>query len=262
MAAKEASDVDATAKQIWNALLTKCGDSHYYAGSLFNSQGDLRGLVPATKPHQTEYKSARFAIVPIKLTEAQKLNGVEYIGRISMVSSVYRTKINDKWSAWVDGPAGRNVQEKEDIWNHVMQDFMGDGLGMGTGGAMALKIAKIKGQWVVARQGAQGQMVMGDKFFALAQIAPHTLRYDCKTGASNQPGSQAPAEGERLQTTNGHATLQNAMAPVRDPKKGIGFIRITPDELALFKTFSGFPRGAALTPEDRAKRNALLPAMS
>ncbi len=248
------TEAEATAKQLWDTLLTKCGDSYFYAGSPFDASGSLTMLqAPNRQPRATEFKGAQFALVPVEMSQAQRLNGIEYIGQMTMVSAAFRTGAGGNWGAWIDGPAGRVVRNGDDIVAGALGDFAGDAFDMGGGGLIPLKIVKAKGVWAVARGSSVGVTVGGDKFFAVAKIGPYTNKYDCAAAAIIP--SEAQAAGQKAQA-EAAAARQKAraeeFAPVKDQRKGIGFIVLTQDELAVLKKIAAMQRGGVRAPADRA----------
>src|SRR5579871_4341930 len=66
--AAPASEGEAIASRIWTKLLTRCGDSYFYAGSMFDGQGMLAD-VQVGHTNVIEFKGVTFHIVPIRVTD-------------------------------------------------------------------------------------------------------------------------------------------------------------------------------------------------
>lgn len=263
----EKAEAEATAKQLWDVLLTKCGDSYFYAGSPFDASGNLTILQAQNRqPQATEFKGARFALVPLEMSQAQQLNGIEYIGQMTMVSAAFRTGAGGNWGAWMDGPAGRVFRSGEDVADAALGDFVGDAFDMGGGGLISIKIVKAKGVWEVARGSSIGAMVGGDEFFTAAKIAPYTNKYDCATAAIIPSEVQAAAQKAQAKAAAARQAALEAdqkaraedITPVKNQKKGIGFIVLTPSELALAQDFADLRRWGELSPLGRARYSELL----
>ena len=77
------------ARQYWDQLLTKCGDSYYLV---------VRGRL-------TEFKDIVFRTNPQTLLRADRMNGFQWRGSAEMRSEVHRIQ-DDKgaWGPWYDGP--------------------------------------------------------------------------------------------------------------------------------------------------------------
>lgn len=91
------AEADNLAKQYWDSGLSKCGEFHY-------GRTWIRiGLPVADVIFQ--YKDLEIETKPGKITEADKLNGIEWKGTSYLKPSAYRycdykTK---KWTAWRNG---------------------------------------------------------------------------------------------------------------------------------------------------------------
>jgi hypothetical protein len=85
------------AQRFWAERFTKCGDSYY--GVIFDA-------VSLTK-RICEYKNVNFSVTADKLTEADKLNGVEWQGRAYMKWTLIRCfgepLKEGQWTKWQDG---------------------------------------------------------------------------------------------------------------------------------------------------------------
>ena len=114
------------ARQYWDSVLNKCGDS-YYAGQ----PGGL-----------TEYKEVAFGIVPEMLSPADQMNGIQWKGDALMAPRVYRGQEDNGqggWRLWKDGP--KDGPTKEAL---ARQDK----------GLRRLHMQKKTGQWFVIEKGA------------------------------------------------------------------------------------------------------------
>lgn len=181
-AAAEAAEPAMVAQRIWAKLLTHCGETWFYSGSAFDGEGMLGGTMMA---EFIEYRGVRFNLVPVRVTDADQLNGVTYRARISMIAHVYRSGSE----AWSDGPDMR-PRDTDEILGRAIGDANADMFGMGTSGAIALDIVKFKGRWVVARTSTtvDGMLGMGGHFIDVDKfIAARRASYSCKTGAVEQP---------------------------------------------------------------------------
>ncbi|MGO9545735.1 MAG: hypothetical protein ACLPPF_13200 [Rhodomicrobium sp.] len=258
------AEAEGVAKKVWDTLLMKCGDDYYYAGSFFDQLGNLRALTgPVKSNHVTEFKGAKFTVSPLDLSEAQKLNGVEFIGRIAMISSAFRTGQGGKWNVWSDGPAGRVMRNGDDIWNSVIGDMAGDGLGLGAGGMMGFRLVKIKGVWALSREDSTGMSVTGYKYFDIPKIGDYTNRYDCASSAILAPGVKDGGRAQAALAAQG-SRQAGEMAPIRDPRKGIAFLLLSDEDVSLLKTYASLmrvmreTRGAPADPAERGRRSQIV----
>jgi hypothetical protein len=179
------SEPATVAHRVWDALLTRCGESWFYAGSAFDGAGMLSDVQTG---HQSliEYRGVRFNMVPIRITDAQRANGLQYNVRISMIAHLYR----EGGGQWQDGPDLR-PRNTDDILGQVLGQANSDMFDMGGAGAMALEIAKFKGLWAVTRSSTTSTdtLAFGSKFFTVDQIAAAKVaRYSCAKGEVVVPG--------------------------------------------------------------------------
>ena len=247
VACSDSSNDEATgeANKIWAKLLTQCDDSHFYAGSVFDAGGMLASLGAGRVRSLLEYKKVAFNVVPIPITDAEKLNGFENHVRITMVSDVYR----EQGGAWRDGP-NRQARNANDILTSVIQQAGNDAGQMGTGGAMAFDLMKVKGEWAVARSSTtmSGPLSLGTSYYVVPKILDARMaKYDCEKAAvisppptpeeialgASQKTSAAAKANQQVTTGAARAAAWNAeKALIRDPQKGIAFAKVADNELA------------------------------
>lgn len=178
------SETASVTQRLWSALLTRCGDTYFYAGSVFDGSGMLSNVEVG---HQKvmEFRGVRFHSVPIRVTDAERANGLTYRARISMIAHLYREG-DDQWQ---DGPdlRPRNV---DDIFGQVLSQANGNFFDMGGGGAMALELLKFKGEWVVTRSSTDfsGSLGSNDNYYDVDKlVALRVARYSCQQAAVIPP---------------------------------------------------------------------------
>lgn len=190
---KDQQEAEGVSDQLWDRLLSHCGESYFYAGSAFDKDG-AKEFWHLYKPvHDlVEFIDVQFAIVPIPVTSAEHLNGSGTRARITMLSGTFRLRNQGKWGEWIDGPETPE-RSAGDMDKRIKRNDENDStFGMGTGGAMALEIRKEKGEWLVARQSAStsgyGLMLGEPHFVKLSQFLADTApKYDCKKAAIVAP---------------------------------------------------------------------------
>ena len=185
--AAPASEADVVAQKIWGKILTHCGESEFYAGSVFDDTGMVslgaRGEI-------YEYRGLKFNAVPIRVTDAERLNGLSAHARVTMQAHIYRTKDG----AWRDGPDMR-PRNTSDMLSNAFRDIDGDNGEFGSGGAMALDLMKLKGVWVVGRGSIilSGPVSSSSRYFYVDKlIATPAGRYSCAKGAFEPPPPPPP----------------------------------------------------------------------
>lgn len=175
-----ATDASVVAQRLWGKLLNRCGESAFYAGSVFDSAGMI-SRVPGSRPRTMEFRGMRFNAVPITISPAERLNGVASRTRITMLAQVYR-EVGERWS---DGPAFQ-PRNTEDILGRAIGMGNADMFDMGTSGVMALELVKYQGKWFVSRSSASraGSISFsGGTFYEVDKvIAAPAARYDCQSG--------------------------------------------------------------------------------
>jgi hypothetical protein len=170
----------AVAQQLFGKILTKCGESYFYAGSGFDYDG-LLGASANKNPQKTEYRGVRFTQVPIRVTESDRLNGIEARARVALIARVY--KIDDD-GGWLEGP-GLQPRNANDILYTALSTAGGDMGPMGISGAIAFELVKFKGTWAVARGSVvrSGPVGTGGHYHELKDVLSSPVpRVDCKTG--------------------------------------------------------------------------------
>jgi hypothetical protein len=106
-----AASVDAeakeAAKQLWKAVTSRCGDTIIYNGGK---------LVDSL----TQYKGTEFDIQAQKLTEADKLNGIEWAGSVKLRSEARRTLYSSGWTEWLALKDGLSfaIRKTNGIWDY------------------------------------------------------------------------------------------------------------------------------------------------
>lgn len=178
----------ATTDKLWNKLLVSCGQSYFYAGSeLDKSDGPSAVIYDPDDAKILEFRGVRkLPPTSIRVSDAERLNGVTERARISMVANTYRVA----GGAWQDGPSfvARSYSEQT---NQMLMKVFGDDAQLGWAGAMVLDIARVNGRWVFRRGSllssvplwSNGTFVDLERF-----LAKPISRYDCETGrASPRP---------------------------------------------------------------------------
>ena len=165
------------AQKVWGAILSRCGESYFYVGSVFDRSGMLSNVQMGGHQGTLEYKGVRFNTVPIRETDAERANGVAYSARISMIAHLYREADGD----WQDGPdlRPRNV---DDMIGQAIGQANSDMFDMGSAGAIALELVKFKGTWSVARSSttSTSSLAFMQNFYDVDKlIATQRYRYDC-----------------------------------------------------------------------------------
>jgi hypothetical protein len=84
----------AAVRDLWEQHTTKCGDSYYSIGG---------GLEPETI-HQ--YKDVSFDVRSQSLTEANRLNGIEWNGRVAIKARLLRDNRDGVWQEWRQNQSG------------------------------------------------------------------------------------------------------------------------------------------------------------
>ena len=186
-AAKPATDPTPTTR-LWNALLKQCGDSRFYVGSVFDASGMLSD-VQVGRTKLIEYKGVKFASVPIRITDAERANGLQARSRITMRAHLYRTD----GEQWQDGPDLR-PRNMDDIIGRALGSANADMFGMGSNGAIALEVLKFKGRWYARRSSVDmsGPIIGSNDIFDVEKwIALPRPTYDCATHSVVAPKAAA-----------------------------------------------------------------------
>ena len=177
-----------------------------------------------------EFKNAQFRSAPLPITDAEKLNGVEYRIETAMIVRAYRAREKGLWGNWSDGPRRLTTDD-----NDITADAI-----------MAFELVKVKGRWF-ARPWDEQRDVLDGKLYDLPEIPPYTTRYDCKTAAiiktpeqlaaikAAQEASMTEADKLRRQQDERFAQLKKDNELIRDPAKGIAFMPISAADYELIK---------------------------
>lgn len=169
-------------EQIWNALVTHCGESYFYAGSALDAAGSMPML--ANRTTLLEFRGVKFHTVPIRVTDAERLNGLTAHARVTMLAHTYRKK----GDPWQDGP-DLVYRSTADIMTRSFADIRGDEDQMGAGGAIALDLMRFGGRWLVRRSSVWMSTSPSDgPPFDLAHLGEARVsRYNCQTSTIIPP---------------------------------------------------------------------------
>jgi hypothetical protein len=235
---------DAAAQEVWNRVLTHCGESYWYVGSVFDQSGMLGSLAASNDPPPYEFRGARFNTVPIPVSDADKLNGVGYRGRITMLAHVFR-KFGESWQ---DGP-NLPVRNMNDTMSEAFQEVSGDSGEMGIGGVFAFDLVDFNGKWLVERSStiSSGPVSFGARYYEIdrlqgsgtpkekcdrlgthiqSDLASARARIDAQTRVAADAKTKAALE---------HKAREEKWKLIRDPVKGVPFLEVTPDEFSEIK---------------------------
>jgi hypothetical protein len=93
-------EAESRAQKWWDASVAKCGDYYY-------TRVKWSDFVRGQLVHENEFyqlKNASYYVKETPLTEATKLNGIEWQGRIAFVASAHRKHTDSwGWTPWTDG---------------------------------------------------------------------------------------------------------------------------------------------------------------
>jgi hypothetical protein len=94
-------EAERRAQKWWDASVAKCGE--YYYTRIKWSDIVMGQLVHEDELYQL--KNASYYVKETPLTEATKLNGIEWQGRIVIIATAHRKRYTDNsgWSSWADG---------------------------------------------------------------------------------------------------------------------------------------------------------------
>lgn len=98
-------DPQSEAKVLLSSLFTKCGDGYYfYHYNWSYGLGAGNPIRVDEKPsYLTELRGVTYSLSPDKLTTADKLNGLEWMGALDIRCEAGREFRDSRWSAWRDG---------------------------------------------------------------------------------------------------------------------------------------------------------------
>jgi hypothetical protein len=109
-----------------DAVVSKCGDSFYMDGIYVN---------PPIRTHALfEFKTSEPTVLAFPITEADRLNGIEWHGIVEIPVSAYRYHDYDekKWHGWFNGPPPR--REAPNFLSELPP-------------TLGSSISKVKGKW-------------------------------------------------------------------------------------------------------------------
>lgn len=88
------AEARAQAEKFWFSQITKCGDSYYRELDLYKGGKEVY-----------EIKEPRVRLVPWKVTDADRLNGVEWQGKAALDATAVREwgTILGHWESWSNG---------------------------------------------------------------------------------------------------------------------------------------------------------------
>jgi len=106
-----AAEAQAAAKRYWDSVLTTCGQSVYNVGVPNRGERFPEALDPERNWYEdgrlkeawlTELRGVVFSTVPTALTQADRMNGVQWKGKTSLRASVahYRQRDDGVWGEW------------------------------------------------------------------------------------------------------------------------------------------------------------------
>ena len=189
-AAKQAW-VDAAARQIWDESLLKCGDSYYEARQAggFGSNSPA-GLV--------QYKGAGFFTVSYLLTDADRLNGFQWVGRSIVAAKAWRVIYRDQsgvWGSWQDWKDGEKA-------SYSLNDFQEGDAGVSLPPTTIEQVAKddlilwnLNGVWYAARPQSETELPKIDGT-TLTNVGPQlslaktmSLLPTCRSGTIRLPSA-------------------------------------------------------------------------
>lgn len=111
------NEADKLARDYWHAGFSKCGD-YYYARSMSRAAGRI------TKGVLFQYKDLVIETKSVKITQADKLNGIEWKGTSYLNPVAHREYLNDSktWTKWYNvEPSGPpryiNILKQNGAWS-------------------------------------------------------------------------------------------------------------------------------------------------
>ena len=99
------AEAERMARNWWNAAVTKCGDSYYMNGTYVNSAG-----INTTRRNVLyHFRTSNFSVTETPLTQADRLNGIEWQGVVEIPVSAYRYYDYQErsWYGWFNGQPPR-----------------------------------------------------------------------------------------------------------------------------------------------------------
>jgi hypothetical protein len=228
----------AAAQQLWARLLTHCGESWFYAGSVFDRSGMLSDVGAGAHPSVLEFRGVRFNTVPIRVSEAERLNGISVRDRVTMIANVYR----EDGGVWQDGPALR-PRNTTDVLSLALQSVVSDAGEMGEGGSMAFEVIQFKGKWLASRSGSDmsGPLLSSQGFFSFDQLQVGAApKFSCAQMSAKVQSTLDAAASAEAQAKHDAAleSAWNAPEPTRDPRRGIPYLLLAPDDAATLHAYA------------------------
>jgi hypothetical protein len=124
------AEAERFARDLWDKLLTKCGDSYYFYSAVV-LHGDSRQFT------LSQYKNVSFATRPQTVSEADRMNGIQWQGLAIMIAGLHR---NQRVGL---RPIPQSLQDNQAAWKTFDREPWGrwdDWLGNGKGDASALPV--------------------------------------------------------------------------------------------------------------------------
>lgn len=131
-------DVAKMVLEYWNP--TKIGQSYYMhviTTAILSGKTYTQNIL-------YEYRNPKFVIRPNGLSEADKLNGIEWSGEVSLTSEAFRTYSKEKWG---EGFINSNPPPPDKTWQEWKSG----------GGWQPLVFVRIKGKWQMIKQPSIGE---------------------------------------------------------------------------------------------------------
>ena len=121
------------AQRWWDTSFAKCGDSFYTNAKqselpVDSPAGSVNVQSPLIGDALFQFKSASFNVTEQPLTEADKLNGIEWQGKVSLSpKNIFRYYDYQKggWSSWREGSMpipGRSFRKEKGKWIGLSED--------------------------------------------------------------------------------------------------------------------------------------------
>lgn len=189
-------------------------------------------------PAVVEFRRVRFNTVPMRVTEAERLNGVSARARVSMLAHAYRVD----GGAWDDGPdlQPRNTM---DVMSLALRNVIADAGQMGDGGAMVFDVVQFKGKWLASRSGSDlsGPLLSSRGYYSFDQLHGEAApRFSCPQ-LSQKVQSTLAAEAAEAAKQKRHAAEEQAWlaaGPTHDPQRGIPYLLLSDADLNILERVS------------------------
>jgi hypothetical protein len=235
--AAPASESAAVVHRLWDKLLTPCGESYFYAGSFFDRQGMASEIGAGQHPSVMEYRGVRFNTVPIRVSDAEKLNGVSYRARVTMIAHVYRSD----GGSWANGP-DLQPRNMNDIAGQALANVIGDMGQIGATGSIAFELVDFKGKWLVGRSSGvmSGPLTFHTGYYPVDQIQRASApKYSCaQLGQMVQQTLTAEADADAKQARKEAVDRAwRAEGPTRDAQRGIPALLLSDADVKALRMF-------------------------